>query len=146
MRPARTIRRAAAASFLAAALALASQLSCAGECVIEGDEIVVGGELSRRTFAGPPNYESVHKGDRAEVVWILTAPAPIALCPLASSNGTPQPVGRLNRFQLVLDEKQPALRQALIARYAIVRGRVLIGHAGHPHTAALIEVAELRPY
>jgi hypothetical protein len=121
-------------------------LVSAAECVIENDEVVVAGSLSRETFAGPPNYESVDRGDKAETVWILTLREPLVLCPLAAENGNSHTLGSINRFQLVIfEEQQRGLRQALIARYASVRGKVFLRHTGHHHTAALIEVAELRP-
>jgi hypothetical protein len=135
----------ATTAFLGIVLSLASPLSHAA-CVGEEDEIVVYGELSRQTFAGPPNYESVTRGDKAETYWILTVRGnPVTFCPLANGNGKPGTLGSVNRFQLAIDENQPALRQALIARYALVRGRIFVAHSGHHHTAALIRVAELRP-
>lgn len=134
-----------AARILAIVLGLAAPLSY-GACVAEEDEIVVYGELSRQTFAGPPNYEDVNKGDKAETYWILTVRGnPVTFCPLAGEKGKPGTLGSVNRFQLVLDENQPGLRQALIARYAFVRGRIFVAHSGHHHTAALIRVSDLRP-
>jgi hypothetical protein len=132
------------ASIIAIVLGLTSQLAHA-ECVVENDEIAVIGALSRETFAGPPNYESVHKGDQAETYWILTIRDPIAFCTVAATNGKPPTLGSVNRFQLVLNEDQRGVTQSLIARYAVVRGRIFVGHASHHHTSALIEVVEMRP-
>ena len=134
----------AKATFFAIALGLASPLAHAAGCIVENDEIEIVGELSRETFAGPPNYENVHKGDKAETHWILTAYEPIALCPFTSANGESHTVGSVRRFQLVLGEgEQRGLKQALIARHALVRGRILMGRSGHHYTAAVIEVTEL---
>jgi hypothetical protein len=135
----------ASAACVAIVLGLALQPSQGAGCIIENDEIDVIGRLSRETFAGPPNYESVHKGDKAETYWILTVLEPITLCPLASADGRPHTIGSVNRFQLVFNEGQGGLTRALIARHAWVRGRVFMGHRGHQHMAALIEVTELRP-
>jgi hypothetical protein len=134
-----------ASAFFAVLLLLTTPLSRAQGCVVEEEEIVAIGELSRETFAGPPNYESVQKGDQAETHWILTVRPPVTFCPLADSKGRPHPIGSVNRFQLVVAPDQPGLRQALIARYAVVRGRIFVAHTGHHHTAALIRVTELRP-
>jgi hypothetical protein len=130
---------------LVIALALASQLARAAGCVVENDIVGVIGALSRQTFAGPPNYESVDRGDQAETVWILTVREPIAFCALGAAEGKSHPVGSVSRFQLVLNEQQRGLPQSLIARYALVRGRIFLGHTGHHHTAALIEVTDVRP-
>ncbi|HEV7715064.1 MAG TPA: hypothetical protein VGO53_05695, partial [Steroidobacteraceae bacterium] len=61
-------------------------LARATACAVENDEILVTGALSRETFAGPPNYESVDKGDKAETYWILTLREPVVLCTLAATN------------------------------------------------------------
>lgn len=135
----------AGVAFLAIVLGLASQLSHGAGCVIENDELSVIGALSRETFAGPPNFESVERGDAAETYWILTVREPIVLCPLAAADGKSHTVGRLSRFQLVLNAEQRGLMRALIARHAWVRGRLIMGRTGHHHTGALIEVTELRP-
>jgi len=148
MYPSRPSRRAVttAVTAMVLGLGLAAQPSQAAQgCVVEEEEIVVHGQLSRETFAGPPNYESVQKGDKAETYWIITIPDPITFCPLADPNGAPHPVGSVNRFQLVLTADQPGLRQALIARHAHVKGRIFVAHTGHHHTAALIQVTEIRP-
>jgi hypothetical protein len=134
-----------ASAFFGLFLLLQAPISDAQGCVTEEDEIVAIGELSRETFAGPPNYESIQKGDAAETYWILTVRPPVTFCPLADAKGRPHPIGSVSRFQLVVAPDHPGLRQALIARYAVVRGRIFVAHTGHHHTAALIQVAELRP-
>jgi hypothetical protein len=126
-------------------LGLASPLARGQGCVVEDDEISVTGALSRETFAGPPNYESVERGDKAETYWILTLREPVVLCTLAAADGKSHTLGSVNRFQLVINEEQRGLTQALIARYASVSGRFFIAHTGHHHVAALIEVTELHP-
>src|SRR5690242_5188894 len=37
------------------------------------------GVLIQRTFPGPPNYESIRKGDRAETSWLLDRPDSICV-------------------------------------------------------------------
>jgi hypothetical protein len=131
--------------FVAIVLGLASQFSHGAGCVVEDDEIEVVGALSRETFAGPPNYESVDKGDKAETYWIVTVREPIALCPLASEEGKPSTIGSVNRFQLVINEEQRGIMLALMARHAWVRGKIFVAHTGHHHTAALIQVSAVGP-
>jgi hypothetical protein len=133
------------AVFFAIVLGLASQLSHGRECVVEDEEIIAFGALSRETSPGPPNYESIDKGDKPETYWVLTTRDPITFCPLPAGNGKPHPVGSVDRLQLVLATEQPGLQQALIARYAVVRGKIFVAHTGHHHTAALVWVTELRP-
>lgn len=126
------------------ALGLAPALASA-QCVVENDEIALVGALSRETVAGPPNYESVGRGDRAETHWILTIRDPITFCAIKDVDGNSHTLGSVNRFQLLLNDGQRGVTQALIARHAAVTGRIVLRHPGNQHNAVLIEVTDLRP-
>ena len=42
------------------------------ECLsYEPSVVTLSGTLVRKTFPGPPNYDSVKKGDKPETVWFL---------------------------------------------------------------------------
>src|SRR6185503_21224078 len=45
----------------------------------EPDTVSVRGTIKRRTFPGPPNYESVAKGDQPEVMWVLRLARPVCV-------------------------------------------------------------------
>lgn len=123
------------ASAVAMVLALATPLTHA-DCVKENAEVTVAGTIARETFAGPPNYESVAKGDEAELYWILTASEPVAICPA----GTPE-----QRLQLLLDEKQYKRYKSMLGKPVVVKGAIWSAQTGHHHTNALITVAEVQP-
>src|SRR5216684_6464494 len=36
-------------------------------------------QLVRKTFAGPPNYHDIRKGDEAETYWLLNLDSPICM-------------------------------------------------------------------
>jgi hypothetical protein len=36
------------------------------------------GTISKKTFPGPPNYESIKKGDKPETYWVLDLPDTVA--------------------------------------------------------------------
>ena len=60
-----------------------SQRVSASERVYQYDPQVVTltGVLDTRVYAGPPNYESVKKGDRPNKVWLVRLPRPISIDP-----------------------------------------------------------------
>lgn len=41
--------------------------------------VTLKGKMIRQTFAGPPNYESIKKGDSPETYWILQLTSPICV-------------------------------------------------------------------
>ena len=45
----------------------------------EPEEVSLTGTMRRRTFAGPPGYESVAKGDQPERVWVFHLTKPICV-------------------------------------------------------------------
>ena len=56
------------------------QAGSTGNCLQYAPSVVkLTGTLIRRTFPGPPNYESVRKGDRAETSWFLDLSRPVCV-------------------------------------------------------------------
>lgn len=110
------------------------------ECVKENSEVTVTGKIARETFAGPPNYESIEKGDKAERFWVLTGSEPVEVCAAeARAKGASS-----GKFQLVLDEKQYQRFASFIGRPVAVKGTAWVAQTGHHHTAVLITVADIR--
>jgi hypothetical protein len=125
-------------------LGLISSLAQAADCVAEDTEITLTGTIARETFPGPPNYESVANGDKAETYWILTSSEPVAICASKADkpgNATGRPQQRL---QLVLDEKQYKLYAPLLNGRVSVKGPVFSAHTGHHHTEALVTVKNMQ--
>ena len=54
--------------FLVAGISTASGQNC----LEYGPTVSLTGTISSRVFAGPPNYESIKRGDRKEIATILT--------------------------------------------------------------------------
>jgi hypothetical protein len=100
------------------------------------------GTISRKTFPGPPNYESVRRGDEPETYWILHLAKPI--CTTASADNDAE--SNVSDMQLILTPKQYALYRKFVAR----KGRAVtaagkLSHAitGHHHTQVLMEVTSI---
>src|SRR5262245_57368189 len=65
---------------LIAALSAVAWTSATASCLAyEPAEVTLVGKVSFRTFAGPPNYQSVANGDTAERVALLELTAPICV-------------------------------------------------------------------
>ncbi len=101
----------------------------------EPASVVLEGKLQRRTYAGPPNYESVAKGDRPETGFYLLLAK--AICTAGDDLSDPQRNVRL--VQLVLnkegyDRLRPYLRQPVR-----LRGTLFGAHTGHHHAPVLLQ-------
>ena len=62
------------------------------------------GTLERKTFPGPPQYESIAAGDEPETVWLLKLDAPV--CVSADPNdpsGINAAASSVGAVQLILD-------------------------------------------
>jgi hypothetical protein len=100
------------------------------------------GTISRKTFPGPPNYESVRRGDKPETYWILHLARPI--CTTAGADNDAE--SNVSDIQLILTPKQYALYRKFVGR----KGRAVtatgkLSHAitGHHHTQVLLEVTSI---
>ena len=107
----------------------------------EPDVITVTGTLQQQTFAGPPNYESVGKGDAAEKVLILRADN--AIC--VNANTDNQQEKDVSDLQLVVaGQKQYRKYKSLVGRKVTVTGTLFQAHTGHHHTRVLLTVQALQ--
>jgi hypothetical protein len=101
--------------------------------------VVLKGTIRRHTFAGPPNYESVAKGDLAETVWLLHLTQPI--CVSASSDWEKET--GISKVQLVFANSSQ-YDKAFLNRKVDVTGTLYRQHTGHHHTKVLIKVNSIK--
>jgi len=96
------------------------------------------GTISKKTFPGPPNYESVRRGDKPETYWILHLARPI--CTTAGRDDDAE--SNVTGIQLILTPKQYALYRKFVGGRARVKVTGKLSHAitGHHHTQVLLEV------
>ena len=102
------------------------------------------GVLERRDYAGPPNYESIERGDAKETTWLLHLDRQAC----TEDNGDSSQAARLGllRMQLVFN---PAARaydkyRPLMGKHIVARGSLFTAQTGHHHTDVLLTVSELR--
>jgi hypothetical protein len=119
-----------------------STQAAAEDCLsYDTDSVQLMGTISRKTFPGPPNYESIRKGDKPETYWVLHLSSPI--CTKASGDDDAET--GVADLQLVLTQKQYALYRKFMGRRARVSVRGKLSHAitGHHHTPVLMQVVNI---
>jgi hypothetical protein len=101
------------------------------------------GTIKRKTFAGPPNYQSVARGDQPEVMWVLHLTKPICV----TANEDWEAEKNVSDVQLVFPEaeKQYARYRSLVSRRGVaVTGTLFHAHTGHHYTKLLLTVSRMR--
>src|SRR5262245_45143699 len=121
--------------------------SLAAQCLYYGD-VSLTGRLVQQTYPGPPDFESVTKGDAPLVIWILQLD--VGVCIVSYSASYPS-VYDEREIQLVIGNEQYA-RTAGYAEYRYllgkkisVTGRLLPGRGKYekPQVIALRSIKEL---
>lgn len=98
------------------------------------------GTIEKKTFPGPPNFESIQKGDRPETYWVLRLPDSVCTQPSGDNDGH----RAVTDLQLVLTQKQYGLYRKFIGRRVNVSGKLFQAATGHHHTPVLMEVTGIR--
>lgn len=130
------------------ALLAAMASGSAGEdgCYRYGSALKLPGTLTERTFAGPPNYDSVAEGDRPEKVLVLHLATP--MCTKADNNDAiDAPVAKATDVQLVFTGDAAARYrhlQPLLGSLVQCQGTLLSAISGHHHTPVLMQAASCR--
>ena len=106
--------------------------------------VTLKGEMSRRTFAGRPNYESVKEGDEPETYWILHLTDPICVNGDESMPNGETPENNVSDIQLGLDEEQYAQYKELLGKQVVVSGKLSHAITGHHHTNVLLKVTGIK--
>ena len=102
------------------------------------------GRVVHEIFPGPPNYQSIRKGDRKEEIWVLTLEQPV--CVDASEDKSDFDVARqgIRRVQLVFsDGSQFEKYKDILSGEVVAIGSLYGAHAGHHHTEVLMTVSNL---
>jgi hypothetical protein len=102
------------------------------------------GTISRKTFPGPPNYESVRRGDKPETFWILHLERPA--CVTGNTDEMNEPERNLTDLQLVLDGKlYTQVRKFTGRRIRVVAtGTLFHAHTAHHRTRVLLMVKNIK--
>jgi hypothetical protein len=124
--------------FIPSAYARAQEGNC---FAYEPTLVKLPGTIIRKTFPGPPNYESIRKGDKPETYFILHLSKPI--CTTASGDNDAE--SGVRDIQLILTQKQYASYKKLVGNKIPVTLPGKLSHAitGHHHTPVIMEVVDI---
>lgn len=127
------------AILLAASPAIAQQPTAC--LAVDGGPNVLEGRLTRRTFAGPPNYEDVRRGDTPERTFILVLPS--AIC-IDDGQHLADPHVLFRDVQVYANDAATRRRlSAAVGRRLRVSGEPFAAHTGHHHAPLVMEVRRL---
>ncbi|GMU67631.1 MAG: hypothetical protein AMXMBFR36_39050 [Acidobacteriota bacterium] len=129
-----------------AALLLSLGLAASGvaDCLSWGPGAAsLSGKLVSETFPGPPNYESIAKGDQPETHWILLLEKPVCVDGVDDLGQGHLEAG-VERIQLVLTPELHKKHRASLGGIVEVTGMFMAAVSGHHHTRVLLEATELR--
>jgi len=117
----------------------------AQKCLKYGPTVVsLTGTLRSQVFPGPPNFESIKRGDRKETAIILTLVA--RTCTTGNDpQGVDVPETGIGEVQLVVTKSADwkTIRRLMGKRVAVT-GTLFHAITGHHRTKVLIDVANIR--
>jgi hypothetical protein len=124
--------------FALLSLAFALMSSAQAQCLKYEPEVVsVSGKLLRKTFAGPPNYESIKAGDAPETGFYLAVKPPI--CAIASQGSEDnESTSNVGLVQLVLDAKGYEQLRPWLGKSVTIKGSLFSAQTGHHHAPLLL--------
>jgi len=128
------------------ALALSAwATSAAAECLLyEPSEVTLAGVVRYRTYAGPPNYDSIASGDRPERAAILELDSPVCVRSKQQDDlGTNVPHDNIRLVQLVL---LPSISRPSPDSKIAVTGSLSGAQTGHHRTRVLLYVRAIGAY
>jgi hypothetical protein len=116
-----------------------------GDCLsYEPAQVTLKGKVFLKVFPGPPEYESLEKGDKPEPAWLLHLATPI--CVKADEKDEDNvAVDRVSDLHLVLRGKQFSELSRLRKKGTVkFTGRLFHSFNGHHHTEVLLWVTHMR--
>jgi hypothetical protein len=114
------------------------------KCLNYGPDVIqLEGELYKKTFPGPPNYEDIKKGDEEEVYWLIKTTKPF--CVNKSTYVEGDELHGLSDVQLVMSSKLGfyKTKRLLLNKKIKVQGTLFPQHTGHHKTEVLLTVESL---
>jgi hypothetical protein len=99
------------------------------------------GVIEKETFPGPPNYESVEKGDKPETYWILNLDVPI--CTLgADQRGSSE--NNVRKLQLLFAQVDMyKVYRSQLGKPVTVTGSLEHAFSGHHHTDVMLQATKI---
>jgi hypothetical protein len=133
-----------AGSLMACSLICGAQSNGARQCLsYEPAEAKLTGTLVRKTYPGPPNYESVKRGDRPETYWVIRLDNPVCVNAGTVDADLNPAQSTIRIVQLVVTSEIYKRRRTLVRKHVVASGRLFGKHTSHHHTSVLLTVKGL---
>ncbi len=135
--------------FLSFVLFIANSSAIAQKCLNYGPTVSLTGTLTSHVFPGPPNYESIKRGDSKETAIILKLDA--SMCTTDDGlNGFNVSVANIREMQLAIynddkkiNDQEWKVVHERIGKRVVVTGTLYGAHTGHHRTKVLIDVSHI---
>ena len=124
--------------------ALAQSKSSEGCLSYEPTVVSLKGKLVRKTFPGPPEYESIRKGDRKETYWFIELERPVCVNEDPEQPDINAAYDDIPEIQLAVDPAQYLRYKALVGREVLASGTLLGEFNGHHHTAVFLMLKDIQ--
>lgn len=122
------------ALFLIPLLCVTQALAAGAYDCLEYGPIRLVGTLVRQTYAGPPDYESVTKGDEPQILWLLQLDQRV--CVDSNSRYPREPTAI--EIELALPADQYARHRHLLGQKIIASGELIHGGANYQKRLVLL--------
>jgi ankyrin repeat protein len=116
------------------------------DCLMYEPQVsILHGVIKKKTRPGPPNYDSIADGDRAETHWYLQLQKPICMQAGSDSSGFERELSDVAEIQLVFMDHDRSYdwHRHLLGRFVEAKGTLFGAHTGHHRTPVLLTVASL---
>ena len=120
-----------------------AQMQIAGCKSYEPMVVELSGTLLRKTFAGPPNYHDIHKGDESETFWVLKLDFPICVDQDPADPDLNPAQKKIRTVQLLLNKEADERARSLSGKRVQTAGTLFGAHTGHHHTPVVLTVTYL---
>ena len=115
------------------------------QCLKYGPRVTLTGRLRSQVFPGPPNYESIKRGDSKERAIILMLAVPTCTTRHNPPQGLDDPETNIREMQLVVTKSAHwKIVERRLGKRVVVMGALFHAHTGHHRTKVLIGVTNIR--
>ncbi len=115
-------------------------------CLEYGPTFTLTGTLRSQVFPGPPNFESINRGDLKETALLLALTKPACVNGNDPANQKIAESG-IRRMQLVVRSNAHwKIIRRLMGKRTVVTGTLFHWETGHHHTKVLIDVTSIRSF
>ena len=139
-----TVVKAAMIFLLSTNASITRSMPAHGCLSYEPSSATVKGTLVRKTFPGPPNYESVKHGDKPETSWFLELRESICVDEDKAQPDINSRQSEIKEIQLVLQPQQYAEYKSLVGKRVTATGTLFGGITAHHRTPVLLTILNLR--